>query len=301
MRKRVLLAALVAAAVALSLLLYLASPPPREGVGGLRVAVTFPSLYEDVKALLCEGDTVVSIAPPGVDPHEYQLSPRDVELLKSSNLIVSTGHAPFEERIAEMVSRGELEGVLVVIPELPGLRIAKNPATGLPNLHMPIYDPENFRVFLKHLVEAMVKLRPGCAEVYRAREKAVEEEVARLMLQAPRLNTSAVALSPVVQYAVEWMGVRVKYLLIKEHDLPASPEDIAAVERALSRGEVALIVSVAGREDTPLGRKASELASKYGVPIIYVPSGDAPQSTLSKIKQAAEEVGKVAGRIGAGG
>ncbi|MEM3892849.1 MAG: hypothetical protein QXR12_02735, partial [Thermofilum sp.] len=81
MRKRVLLAVLAAAAVALSLLLYLAPPPPREGVGGLRIAVTFPSLYEDVKALLCEGDTVVSIAPPGVDPHEYQLSPKDVELL----------------------------------------------------------------------------------------------------------------------------------------------------------------------------------------------------------------------------
>lgn len=291
--RKVILAALAAAAVALGLLLYFSAHPPQAEAEGLRVAVTFPSLYEDVKALLCEGDIVVSIAPPGVDPHEYQLTPRDVETLRGSHLIVSTGHAPFEEKIAEMVSKGEFKGVLIVIPELPGLKIARNPATGLPNLHMPIYDPENFRVFVKRLVEEMAKLRPSCAEVYRKRGEAVDEEISRLVSQAPRLNISAVALSPVVQYAVEWMGVKVKYLLIKEHDLPASPEDIAAAERALFKGEVALIVSVAGREDTPLGRKASELANKYSVPIIYVPSGDAPQGTLSKVAQAVEALKRV--------
>lgn len=298
MKSRVMGKALAVLVLTLSiaaLLLYraLTPTPQAEASKGLRIAVTFPSLRSDVEALLCEGDTVETIVPPGVDPHDHQLAPKDVELLRSSHLVVSTGHAPFEERILEMVKKGELRVELVNIPDVPGLKILTNPVTQLPNLHMPIYDPENYRTFLKSLVAALAKLRPECAEVYKAREQAVEEELTRIVAKAPHLDVAAVALSPVVQYAVEWMGVKVKYLLIKEHGLPASPEDLAAVERALSSGDVGLIVSVEGMENTPLGMKAKELAIKYGKPIIYVPSGDSPEGTLTKIAKAVQEVGRV--------
>ena len=64
--------------------------------------VSFPNLAYDVGLLACEDDRIVSLAPAGSDPHEYQLTPEDVELLRRADLIISTGHVPFEARIKEL-------------------------------------------------------------------------------------------------------------------------------------------------------------------------------------------------------
>ncbi len=269
----------------------------RERGEGLKVAVTFPSLKPDVELLACEGDTVISIAPPGVDPHEYQLAPSDVEALKGSDLIVSTGHAPFETRIADLVAKGEVKARLVEVPSIPGIKLLTNPATGLENLHWPIYDPANYLAFVKHLAEVMAELRPSCARAYREKAAAVERRLGSLLSNTPKLNVTAVGFSPVVQYAVEWAGVKVAYLLVKEHELPATPEDIAAAERALAEGKALLVVSVKGAEGTPLGAKAEELARKYGRPVLYVPSPLEIASTLEKLNAAAAELSRVAQQL----
>jgi len=264
---------------------------------GLRVAVTFPSLKPDVELLACEGDTVFSVAPPGVDPHDYQLAPRDVEELKGCDLIVSTGHAPFEARIAELVAKGEVKARLVEVPSAPSVKLRVNPATGRENLHWPIYDPANYLAFVKHLAEVMAELRPSCAQAYRERAAAVERELNSLLSRAPKLNATAVGLSPVVQYAVEWAGVRLAYLLVKEHELPATPSDIAAAELALAEGRATLVVSVKGAEGTPLGAKAEELAGRYGRPVLYVPSPLEIASTLWKLNATVTELGRVAQQL----
>ena len=264
--------------------------------GGLRVAVTFPSLLEDVKAVACEGDVVEPVAPAGVDPHEYQLTPRDLSMLAESDLIVSTGHTPFEARIAELVRRGELKARLIELPSIPGIRLLTNPATGQPNYHMPILDPRNYVAFVRNLTETMAQLRPACAQRYRESGRRIVEEVEALAARAPRLNVTALGLSPVVQYQVEWMGIHVKYLLVKEHEVPSTPEDIAAAERGLASGEVKLVVLVRGAEGTPLGAKARELASRYGVPILYVPSPIGPEGVLQKIREAVRGVEELIGK-----
>ena len=76
-----------------------------------------------------------------------------VEKLKEADIIVSTGHAPFEERISDLKRQGELKGVLIVITELKGIRILLNPSIDKPNLHMPIYDPKNYMAFLNEVAE----------------------------------------------------------------------------------------------------------------------------------------------------
>lgn len=262
----------------------------------MRIAVTFPALKFDIELLACEGDTVVSIVPPGVDPHEYQLAPRDVEELRGCDLVVSTGHTPFEVKIAELVEKGELKAKLVEVMSIPGIRLLTNPATGAENLHWPLYDPANYLAFAEHVASVMAELRPSCAQAYREKAATLKGELSSLLSRAPRLNATAVGLSPLVQYAVEWAGVKVAYLLVKEHDLPATPEDVAAAERALAKGEVSLIVSVKG-ESTPLAEKAEELARRYGKPLIYVSSPLEPSSTLDKLKDTVEELNRAAQQL----
>ncbi|MGB9785665.1 MAG: metal ABC transporter substrate-binding protein [Infirmifilum uzonense] len=255
-----------------------------ETKSGLNIAVTFYSLKPDLDLLVCEGDNVFSITPAGVDPHEYQLSPADIEKLKQADLIVSTAHTPFETQIHELVTRGELKAVLIEIPEIPQIKIRNNPMTGQPNYHWPIYDPDNYKVYLSYVESKLEDLRSNCKSTYKSHLTLILNNITRIQDSLTPISVCAVATSPPVQYAVEWTGVKVKYLLQKEEDLPATPQDIASIEQSLASGECKLIVIV-GSTSTPLAQKALELSGKYKVKYIVIPSPISPQSTLSKINE----------------
>jgi len=59
------------------------------------------------------GDSVnvVYLIPPGADPHEYQLTASQIELLRKASVIVTTGgHLPVEKKIAELKAEGTITG-----------------------------------------------------------------------------------------------------------------------------------------------------------------------------------------------
>jgi len=285
------LAAVAAVVLLLALLLPGRVTGPPAGEKALVIA-TFPSVAEDLNLFLCDG-RASSLVPLGVDPHDYQLSPGDVGKLKTARLIVSTGHTPFEARIKDLVERGELAAVLIEIPEIPGMLILENPATGQPNLHMPIYDPGNYEVFARYMAEKLSEVDPAHAACYAQRLQQLVSELNSLKLKVKPLNLTALATRPPAQYAVWWTGVRVAYLLVKEEDLPATPEDIARIERALAAGEIKLIVALSD-DPAPLRSKAEELSARYNIPMITIPSPITPTSIYEKIAQVAQELSKIA-------
>ena len=262
----------VATLIAAAATIVLISPVPRQRTGNrLVVAVTFPSLAPDVKQLLCPGDELYTVAPPGVDPHDYQLKPGDVAKLREATVIVSTGHAPFEAQIESLAEQGEFNATLIVITRVPGVKIYLNPATHQPNLHMPIYDPHNYIAYIRFLASKLAQANPRCKSHY---VEAASQAIARvntLLEKAPSLNLHAAATTPLAQYAVTWLNVSVDKLFIKEHDVPPSPDDIRDIEAAAAAHRIQLIVIVeAGR--TPVNQKAREIASAYGLPVLEVPS-----------------------------
>ncbi len=270
-----------------------AEGPSAQGGEGLKVVVTFPCLKPDVEALLAPGDTVYSIAPPGVDPHDYQLSPQDIALLREADVIVSLGHAPFELKIRELAEKGELKAVLVEVPRLPGIEIYQNPATGQPVLHMPIYDPSNYKVFVEHLAKVFSELRPSMASHYEEAARSLVEEVDGIAAAAPRLDVVAAADMPLSIYAVSWLGVKVKYLLVPEHGAPASPKTVEGVRRALEDGSVKLVVVTEPVEHSA-SRMLLEMAEEYGVPVLKVPSPLIVESVPAKLKAIVEEAQSLA-------
>ncbi len=235
---------------------------------GLNLVVTFPSLAGDVKLLACSSDRVISVVPAGVDPHDYELKPEDIEVLRKADLIISTAHTPFEKSIREM---SEEFGSLLEIPKV--VRVKVNPATGTPNYHMPIYDPENYLLFMRTLKYRLEELHPSCRGEYESKFDKVEERVRSLEDRARSLNISinALATTPLVQYAVEWTGIKVKYLIIKEADVPATPQDLLKIREAAQRGEIQVVVLMEG-EPEQVSKVALEIARDYGLPHFTVPS-----------------------------
>ncbi len=246
--------------------------------------VSFPNLAYDVGLLACEDDKIASLAPAGSDPHEYQLTPEDVELLRRADLIISTGHVPFEARIKELEKEGEISGVLVELLHVPGVKLLVNPATGQPNCHMPIYDPENYKAFLAYLANLLAELRPSKAEAYRQKASEIIERINAIVRETPMLNLSAAADMPAAQYAVSWLGVRLCFLVVKEHGTPATPGDLLRLEEALADGSVSLVV-ICEPVKSSASRQLEALAEEHGVPILRVPSPLAPSSILDKLAE----------------
>ena len=258
--------------------------------GGLTIVVTFNNLASDVKLLACRDDRVVALVPPGVDPHSYQLTPRDIQEVRKADLVVSTGHAPFEVKLRDIVAPDRL----VEIPRVPGVRLLENPVTHKPNYHMPIYDPDNYAAFMRYLAERLSRLRPGCASHYRSAAERVVREVEALKKETPRLSVAAVGSSPPVQYAVTWLGVRLSWLLVPEEGVAPTPETLSRAEALLkSNDTLAVVMVVSGHYVSPVDERLASMALEEGRAVMRVPAPFAPGSVLDKLRLVAEEAAKL--------
>ncbi len=282
-------ASITVAALLLALLLSASGSSPRGGA----VVVTYPALAPDVEQLLCSGDRLEVLVPPGMDPHEYQITVKGLEKLRGARLIVSSGHTPFETTIRRLHSEGELGGELLDVLQLEGIRVLANPVTGSPNYHAILYDPGNYKVFIEALARLLAETRPDCAEHYLEKAQEITRLVDTIVNTTPRLRVVAAATSPLAQYAVAWAGVEVRYLLVEEHESPPTTRSMALVEEAIASGKAGLIVIVEG-EQASVEAWAARLAEKYGIPLIRIPSPLSSGTMLERIEEVSRQLESLA-------
>jgi zinc/manganese transport system substrate-binding protein len=252
------------------------------------IIVTAPPLKGDVERVVCTGDIVISLVPPGIDIHEYQLSISNLELLKKASLIVSTGHTSFELKIKELVERGELSAILLDTLEIPGLKLSKNPVTGQLNYHIPVKDPVNYVLFISRLVEDLASLNPEKAECYYSNYiKLIRELYTSVLVYRGDYTGLAIVDSPHSQYYVEWIGFKVVWMLKYEEDVPVTTKSLEVFREFLANNSVK-VVFVA--EDFPHYSFIVEEASKYNVLVVKTPSPTSNVSILDGLKQVVEQL-----------
>ncbi len=283
---------IILAVVLLAAVAVLGLNPGNGETGERLVLTTFPSLEYDVRALLDGCPVVVkSIAPAGVDPHSYNLEPSKVDEIKRADLIVSTGHAPFEIRLRALVE----DNRLVEVNSIPGVTLKELP-NGAVNLHLPIYDPYNYLAFVDYLATRLASLYPDCAEAIQANAGELESILREKALPAAGSleDTPGVLSTPVEQYAVEWLGVHAQVVLVVEHGASISPQALEKAEDTLSKGGVAVLL-IASPEDQKLVTAAdewlSEKALEYDSRVLLVPAPYTPGSVLEKILFVASQAG----------
>ncbi len=247
----------------------------------LYIVVTLPYIYDDVKSLVCPEDVVISLIKPGVDPHEYQLTPDDVNIVKRASIIISTAHTHFELKIRELIEIGELNATLIEIPYLDNIKILKNPSTNMENYHEILFYPENYIAFIDYLKNIMASLNPQCSKNY-------EENAHQLILRLKKIsnisfkpNKMAVLDLPIIQYIATWLGFNISHILISEEEVPVTPEDVEKAEKILERYNNSIVI-------VTNGSKASyyliELANKYGRESIILPNPLLSSSIVSTLE-----------------
>jgi len=251
----------------LLLLLILSTLP---GVSGT-VVVTIEPVASIVRESF-PGVEVVVVIPPGVDPHEYQLTAQQVELLSRAQVIVTSGgHLPVERRIVELKEEGLIGARILLVDDYMeyGFRYAKERwYNGKDNPHGVWLDPYNAIAIAKATERALISEDPVNAPVYerdferfRGRVLAIVEAYKAL---APK-NATAVIQMPSNQYALEWLGIRAIASIKPEQEVPAiGVDELVPVARNCS-----LIVY---SSDSPeqLKKAAIELARKSGKPLAEI-------------------------------
>lgn len=265
----------------------------KTGLKGVTVVVTFSNLKYDIEPLLCPVDNIEYIVPPGVDPHDYQLTEKDIELLQKADIIISTAHTHFELKIREMYKD---EKVIIEVPFIDNITLLINPVTNNYNYHMPIYDPFNYIVFIKNVAEVLSKLNPSCKSVYEINSLRIIERTKELVRLVEDSNKTYIAVGdkPYIQYGVSWLNIKIIYLLVREHGVPVTARDYEYVRSLIEDRKIDLVIVT-----YPVIDKASkyllEQARSNGIPALLVPSPISRGSIVEKLENITRQFLEIRG------
>lgn len=122
---------------------------------------------------------VRNLTPPGVEPHDLELAPDDLEALLSADLVLYVG-AGFQPAVEDGV--GEAEGTVVdVLAGAATLTLTQDGAGTGDAVDPHVWlDPERFGGIVALIADRLVGLDPVGAATFRANAAAYQDELATL-------------------------------------------------------------------------------------------------------------------------
>lgn len=237
------------------------------------VVVSIAPLGEIVKEAFGDSVEVEVLVPMGVDPHEYQLTPEQVEKTRGAAVIVTTGgHLPAEKKLRELSESGEIRARVLWLDDYAryGFRFLDKGWMDGRNEHGTWMDPQNALAIARATAEALSVADPSGAreymEAYERFKGKVEATVSAYSEVFRRLgNKSAVVELPAHQYVTEWMGVRSVAAIKPEEELPAEE-----VDALLPIAEGADLIVYTSSSPAVLKEAALELSRRSGKPVADV-------------------------------
>lgn len=146
------------------------------GVRGEPLVVgTTPIVTDVARQVAGEAVQVVTLIPLDTDPHGFEPSPQDLQILLQADLILAAG-AGLEATLAPVLNLPELRAKLVDLSD--GLSLLRSP-DGLPNPHVWL-DPTQVALWVERIVEAFSQAFPEWREGFRDRGEGYLAELRAL-------------------------------------------------------------------------------------------------------------------------
>nr|WP_230972413.1 zinc ABC transporter substrate-binding protein [Archaeoglobus neptunius] len=249
--------------------------------GASTIVVTVSDFKPIVEAVAGDGFEVVSLLPPGSDPHGFSLSIEDVEMLKNADLIVlaNSRFFDFEAKISkEFTNTLDFDDYNVKLYDFPGFR--KNP-------HGYWMLPENAigiaRAVKKRLSELYPDKKMLFDENYRIFVSRVEEakREARKIAESER-GKMYVAMVPGVCYIARALDINIAAVLMSEGSAAASAREITDLRAGFRSGKYAGIIVPEFMKGGKGEELAEELVDGTNAKIVWVKfsQGDAAYDTV---------------------
>lgn len=182
----------------------------------LNVVVTIAMIGDVVEHVGGDCVEVTALMGPGVDPHLYQASARDVHTLQKADLILYSGYS-LEGRLGDVLSRfGEIKPTLAVAPASINRDslITVQDSYGIdPHLWMAV---DLWAQTVPTIAETLVEQRPGCAvtiqknaEDYAAQLRALHDWIRHSIATIPEAQRILVTAHDAFNYYGRAYGIEV--------------------------------------------------------------------------------------------
>ena len=234
------------------------------------VITSIAPIAEIVREAFGESVQVEYLVPPGVDPHQYQLTPEQIEKIQKADVIVTIGHLPVEEKIEELEKEGILKGEVLGIEDYQRYGFRYLPERWYNNKYNPHgiwLDPYNALAIAEATKEAL-KSRYSGQNIFEAQYSLFKAKVETIILAYQKMNLSekqAIIELPSQQYALEWMGIEVIASIKPEEEIPAK-----SVDELLEMVKTVDVIVYSADSPESLKNAALELSRKTGVPTIGI-------------------------------
>lgn len=211
---------------------------PPQGQKPLVVATA--SIFADMAAVIA-GDlvTVKSVVPIGGDPHVYEATPADVQLVASADLILKNG-LTFEGWLNELIDHSGARAEVVTITtgiEAIGSDKYKN-----------AFDPHawmaasNGLVYIRNIKDALQRLDPANADIYQFNYELYRQQIADLdayiesrVKLIPAQQRVLVTSHDAFRYYGRRYGIRVEAVLGTSTDAEVQTSDINRLNKVLQQ------------------------------------------------------------------
>lgn len=144
--------------------------------GTIRVLATTAMVADLVKAVGGDHVEVTTLMGPGIDPHLFKASPRDVMALKSADVVIASGLHLEGKLLSALESLQRTDPVLFIGDHLPEERLLSTDGAHDPHIW---FDVALFAKTLPSIEAQLSKLLPEYATEFKAnrlqKEKSLEE------------------------------------------------------------------------------------------------------------------------------
>lgn len=232
------------------------------------VLVSLEPLASIVREVVLDRADVFVVVPEGAEPHTYQAPPEVLEVAKKADLFVTTAHLPVEEQISEVTA-----APVIGLEDYRrhGLKLIPVPGQGGENIHGFWLDPDNALAIARAVEEAMERIDPEGAPIYRAalanferKVEGIKELIWSFSEQEHLRAVKAVVSVPAEAYLVNALGmIPVSSLGIGPGAMIGASELIELGD-AIERGEIRVIVVSEFSEHLEPGQMAEELVADHG-------------------------------------
>ncbi len=250
------------------------------------VAVSVAPLQGIVEGVGGDFAQVSTLLPEGVEPHAAQLPQSSIDAADSADLLVLTGHFPWEEQLLEQVDTPAIDivdyekfgAVLLPMPGSDGKLdpLAQDQDHGNKNIHSYWLLPRNAIAIANATRDKLDELVPERSDFWASSFQRFVDDIGEfqdlvlLMDEEYRFSDlHAVVVFPAEAYVAEVFGIQVVAVLEAGEDVFISGADLLTIQTGLANGSIDIILGSDIARLQQGGEFAVQLASDTNSRIVW--------------------------------
>lgn len=208
-----------------------------------KLVVSTASIFADMAAVIAGGQLEVqTVVPIGGDPHIYEPTPGDAQLINRADLIIRNG-LTFEGWLNELIENSGTQARVVTITEgVDPIESIQYKNSTDPHAWM---DVSNGLIYIENIKNALITLDPDNQDIYefnygiyRQQLEDLDREIQQEIRKIPEMRRILITSHDAFRYYGKRYGIEVEAILGTSTDADAQTSDIVRLNKIIQTSKV---------------------------------------------------------------